>query len=814
MLKTTLIFILFAAFWSGASAQTGILQGKVSDAETQEELVGAVISIEGTQLGATSDVNGDYIIRDIPQGTYTVRCAYIGYKTVVKYQVLVEKGVLRLNFAMSFADTTLETVQITASAFQKTSQNLVSVRTVGAEQIRSNPGGNFDISRVVQTLPGVSGSVGFRNDIIVRGGGPNENVFYLDGVEIPNLNHFATQGSGGGPNGIINSVFIENVKFQSSAFGARYDNTLSSVLDFEMISGNTERFQTTIQVGASDAGLTFDTPIGKKVTALVSARVSYLQFLFKLIDLPFLPTYYDAQSKVEWKINPKTTASWIFIGAIDRFDINRPEAPDPAKFNGEDDPKFIKEQSSFFDKMQLFESIPIFNQNSYSTGLTLKRLTPRGFYNVVLSRNMLRNMIFLDTVRGNKETRIQDFNSLESENKLRVNFVNKLGDWEVNYGGTFQHGRFTNNSFLFVPAFTLTDSGWTTSTRRLEVNEEINLFKYGAYGSVSRSYFKSRLKTTFGLRVDMNSFTTDGNNPLQTLSPRGAASFALNEKWALNASTGYYAKLPPYTVLGFGSGVNRNAKYIKSLHYVFGGEYTPKADWTITAEAFLKYYYDYPVSLLDGVSLANKGGGFGVLGNEPVVSNGRGRTWGVELFTQKLLTQRVYGVASYTLFFTNFDNGPGTKLYRSAWDNRHLVSIAGGYLIGKNKTWEVAAKFRLLGGAPYTPFDTSLAARQFFLVTGTGVPDRNRFNEAQTATFHQLDVRIDKKFFFKKWSLNLFIDIQNIYASRNPGIPDFDLERDRNGNIVGTPNAENTRVRNVALDSSNIIPSFGLRAKF
>ncbi|MCS7085513.1 MAG: TonB-dependent receptor, partial [Bacteroidia bacterium] len=529
---------------------------------------------------------------------------------------------------------------------------------------------------------------------------------------------------------------------------------------------------------------------------------------------PFLPTYYDAQSKVEWKINPKTTASWIFIGAIDRFSINRPEPPDPAKFKGEDDPKFLEEQSSFFDKMQIFQSIPIFNQNSYSTGFTFKRLTPRGFYNIVLSRNLLRNMIFLDTIRDDPSTRIQDFNSLESENKLRVHFLSKLSDWEIAYGATFQHGRFTNESFLLLPAYVFTDAGWTTFTQRVVTDNELNLFKYGAYGSVSRAYFKNRLKTTFGLRVDMNSFTTGGNNPLQTLSPRGAASFALDEKWSLNASMGYYAKLPPYTLLGFGNGVNRDAKYIKSLHYVFGGECTPKTDWTISAEAFLKFYYDYPVSLLDGVSLANKGGGFGVFGNEPVVSNGRGRTWGLELFTQKLLTDRIYGLASYTLFFTNFDNGPGTKLYRAAWDNRHLVSVAGGYLLGKNKTWELAAKFRLLGGAPYTPFDTSVAAREYFLLTGRGVPDRNRFNEAETAVFSQLDVRVDKKFFFKKWSLNVFIDIQNVYAARNPGIPNFDLERDRNGAIIGAPDPGATRVRNVALDSSNIIPSFGLRVKF
>jgi len=161
-----------------------VLQGSVIDIKTKEGLIGASVFIESISKGVNTDESGNFTFRDIPQGTYTVKASYSGYKTQVQYQVLVQKGVTPINFELEEASVELEGVEILASPFTKTAENPVSIKSIGLDQIRSNPGGNFDISKVVQSLPGVSGSVGFRNDIIVRGGAPNENVFYVDG-EVP-----------------------------------------------------------------------------------------------------------------------------------------------------------------------------------------------------------------------------------------------------------------------------------------------------------------------------------------------------------------------------------------------------------------------------------------------------------------------------------------------------------------------------------------------------------------------------------------------------------------------------------------------------
>lgn len=780
-------FVFIIIFSAETQAQTGVLQGRIVDAVTSEPLIGASITIEGLKLGAQSDENGAYIIKEIPQGTYTLKAAYVGYRPLIKNQVLIERGVTQLNFELSEDSKETETVEIVGSAFSKTSQNMISVRSLGVEQIRSNPGGNFDISKVVQSLPGVSGSAGFRNDIIVRGGAPNENVFYLDGVEIPNLNHFSTQGSGGGPVGIINSVFIEKVNFQSSAFGAKYDNTLSSVLDFDMTSGNTERFQTTLQISGTEAGLTFDTPIGKKVTALVSVRRSYLQFLFKAIGLPFLPDYWDGQAKVQWRLNPKTTLTYIGIGAIDRFSFN---APDKVSLEN----KYI------------LDGLPVFEQDSYTQGATLKRLTKSGFFTVALSRNELNNRSFKHIENDVNKAFLYDFRSKEAENKLRVNFVNKIGSWEIGYGGVVQYATFTNSTYNLLP-----DLFPPAGPDTLRVKSDIGFFRYGAYGTAARAFFNNRLRATFGLRFDLNSFTEKGNNPLETLSPRLALSYAVTEKIAINASVGTYSKLPPYTILGFQTeGVdNKSARYIQATHLVLGGEYRVSDSWIVTLEGFYKIYDRYPVSVRDSVSLANLGGNFGVLGNEKIESVGKGRAYGLELFTQKMLSKRLYGTASYTLYYSEFTGFDVTKYIRSSWDNRHLASLTGGYLIGKKKTWEIAAKWRFLGPAPYTPFNES-ASIQNYIVRGEGVLDYSRINTLQSKSFSQIDLRIDKKWFFKKWSLNLFLDIQNLLSTKNPGTPNFTLKRDPATEQFVVPYVAQI----VGLESGNLIPSLGVRVKF
>lgn len=780
-----LVFIVLLGLLTTATAQTGTIEGRIVDAVSKEPLEGASVIIEKTQLGAVSDSVGYYRIKDIPQGIYSIRISFIGYQTATKNQIFVERGVTQVNIEMEEQASVSDSVVITASAFQKSSQNLVSIRSVGVEQIRSNPGGNFDISRVVQSLPGVSGSVGFRNDIIVRGGAPNENVFYLDGVEIPNINHFATQGSGGGPVGIINSLFIEKVNFQSSAFSAKYDNTLSSVLDFDMVSGNTQRFQTTLLVSGTEAGITFDTPIGKKVTFLGSARRSYLQFLFKQIGLPFLPDYWDFQGKVQWKINPKTSLTYVGIGAIDRFTLNKATDVDSAQ-------------------RYLLDGLPIFSQNSYTQGVVLKRLTPRGFYSIALSRNWLDNGSNKTDSLGRTTLR---FNSVEAENKLRINFVNKIAGWELAYGGVLQYATISNETYQVLKSFN--EPGRLDT---LQVNNSAGLFRYGAYVSLSRNYLKNRLRTNVGLRTDMNSFTNDGNNPLEAISPRASLAYRLTERWNVSASVGIYYKLPPYLLLAYQDANGRNNKdtrYIQSTHFVAGTEYQLSPSWIISVEGFYKIYDRYPINVDNGVNLANLGSDFGVYGNSKVRSTGKGKTYGFEVFTQKMLTKHLYGTASYTFYRSEFAGADESKFIRSAWDNRHLISLTGGYIFGKKQQWEFSAKWRFLGGAPYTPFDIE-ASRVYYRVAGTGVFDFNQLNTLQTGVFNQLDVRFERRWLFSKWSLNLFIDIQNALNAQNPGTPNFVLLRQPGNNEFRNPPNDYTIT---GLSSGNLIPSIGIRVK-
>ena len=772
-------------FPNDAKAQTGIIEGKVTDAVSKEPLEGVSITVEKTQLGALTNEEGLYQIKDLPQGIYSLKVSLIGYKPTTKNQIFIERGVTQVNIELEEQSTTTDSVVIIASAFQKSSQNLVSVRSVGVEQIRSNPGGNFDISKVVQSLPGVSGSVGFRNDIIVRGGAPNENVFYLDGIEIPNINHFATQGSGGGPVGIINSTFIEKVNFQSSAFSAKYDNALSSVLDFDMISGNSQRLQTTLLVSGTEAGITFDTPIGKKVTFLGSARRSYLQFLFKQIGLPFLPDYWDFQGKVQWKINPKTTLTYVGIGAIDRLTLNTSTGMDSTR-------------------RYLLDGLPVISQDSYTHGVVLKRLTPRGFYTIAVSRSAMNNRA--EKTDSTDRTSLR-FSSLEAENKLRINFVNKLKGFELAYGGILQYATISNSTFQVLKSFRDSDAIDT-----LNVNNSQGLFRYGAYVSLSRSYFSNRLRTNIGLRTDMNSFTDKGNNPLETLSPRASLAYKMTERWTVSASTGIYYKLPPYLLLSYSdpSGrTNRDARYMQCTHFVVGTEYQLTPSWIISVESFYKLYDRYPIDVRNGVSLANLGSDFGVFGNTKVSSTGKGRTYGFEAFTQKMLTKHLYGTLSYTLFWTEFSGIDADKYIRSAWDNRHLISLTGGYIFGKKQQWELAAKWRFLGGAPYTPFDIE-ASRQYYPVAGVGVLDFSQINTLQTGVFNQLDVRFEKRWFFKKWSMNIFIDIQNLLRAANPGTPNFVLLREAGSNEFKAPPNDYTIT---GLTSNNLIPSIGVRIK-
>lgn len=791
------------------SQNTGVIAGYVKDSKTQEALSGVSIGLEGTAYGTFTDDNGYYKLANIPVRSYNLVATNLGYARQIKYDVIVSSGNTNMiDFELEPVSQEIKEVNVGAPSFIRQVETPNSLKNLTTQEIKSYPGGNNDIAKVVQSLPGVSGSVGFRNDVIIRGGGPSENVYYLDGMEIPNINHFATQGSAGGPVGLLNVSFIEDVSLASSGFGAKYDNALSGVLQFKQRTGNPEKTQYNFRLGASEFAGTVEGPIAKNknLTYIVSVRRSYLQFLFKLIDLPFLPDYYDWQYKVNYKINSKNEFSVLGLGSLDLFKFNPPK-------------------KATLEQLAILDNISEYTQYTGTMGLSWKHLVKNGSMNLTFSANYLKNGI---TKYDNNDNSIDSnlrikIRSTEYEQKLRWEMNKYIGKWKWNYNAGIQQAKYTNDNYNKV----VLNLGSQSLQRVFQFNTDLAFFKMGAGMQVSRKDFDERLTTSLGLRTDMNTFMKGGMNPLKTLSPRFSASYAVSKSWNVNVSAGRYYKLPQYTILGFQDSVmengvkkleyvNKNAAYIQCDHLVAGVEYAITSTSRITIEGFYKLYNNYPVSNRDSISLANLGGNFGILGNEAISSVGKGRTYGVEFFFQQRFTKNFYAVFAYTYYYSQFSGFDTKKFIPSAWDNRNLISFTGGYKFRNN--WELGARFRYIGRQPYTPYDTA-ASRLNYAYTGAGTLDKSRYNALRLDNvYNVLDIRVDKKWNFRKWALDVYVDFQNIYQSKQPGVDSYTLLRNPDKTFAtndGKPfNGSNGIGTLVNFNSAASIPTIGMVLEF
>ena len=794
-MRTMALLLFFLLFAARARAQNpGTVAGTVRDRATQEALPGVSVTLEGTSFGTATDAEGRYRLAGVPAGAYNLRATFAGYDALLRADVAVSSGnVNTLNLEINRSPQALGEVTVTANRAIRvaTAETPLSVQRLTTEEIKSNPGGNFDISRVIQSLPGVGGggsggTAGFRNDIIIRGGAPNENVYYLDGIEVPVINHFPTQGSAGGPAGILNVSFIEDVTLSSSAFQARYDNALSSVLQFRQRDGNAERVQGNLRTSGTEVAATLEGPLTKNTTFLASARRSYLQLLFKLIDLPIRPDFYDFQFKTTTKISPKTTLTTLGLGAIDHFEIVPPKNSSPSK-------EFILRNN------------PTINQWNYTVGLDLRHLVDNGYLNLALSRTQQYSAAdqFQFGYTGQEAYRKLFARSHETENKLRADVNKRVGRWQYSYGVVGQLVHYDNNLRNRIRAEVRDGSGALVSPA-ITVNFVTNLdfVRYGLFAQATRTYgTDSRLTVSAGLRADGTSALLQGYRLDRTLSPRVSLSYALLPTLNLNASLGRYYKIPPSTILGYrdpaGRLVNEDSRYIRSDHAVAGLEWLPGAATRLTLEGFYKKYAYYPVSARDGISLANLGGDFNAIGNEAVTSTGQGRAYGAEAFFQQKLSGKLFAIISLTAFRSEFSGTDG--VYQpTAWDTRFLGSALLGYKLGRG--WELGAKYRVGGGGPYTPYDAA-ASRASYQAVGQGILDYAQLNTQRLRPFQQLDLRLDKKVSLRRLSFDFYIDVQNALLAKPVSVPTYTFERRPDNSAYTTTDGQPLRP-----DGGNAVP--------
>lgn len=799
MNQITRLFFYILLFFTPLSmlAQTGIIEGRVANKLNNEPLPFATVQIVGTTKGAQTDVDGNYKIEGLEARLYSIKVTFVGFKeqSLFEIQVLNSKPTL-LNFDLEEETSALGEVVVRASPFRKTEESPVSLRTIGVAEIARNPGGNRDISKVIQSLPGVTSTPAFRNDLIIRGGAPNENRFYLDDIEVPNINHFSTQGSTGGPVGMLNVTFIKEVDFFSGAFPANRGNSLSSVFNFRQRDGASDKFRFTGTVGSSDFGLTAEGPLSKKTTMLVSVRRSYLQLLFKAIGLPFLPTYNDMQVKFKYKPNDKNEISYIFLGAIDQFSLDTANR---------------KTESNAY----ILDNIPVSPQWNYANGITWKNFDKTGFWTFVASRNMLDNQAYKYPFNDESKPRVFDYKSQEIENKLRVERTTRLGKWKFLYGINYEFAKYNNRTLQTVNV--------RDSVIKINYSSAFSMNKYGGFAQISRQLAGDRLTLSGGLRVDGNDYNSSMQNPLNQLSPRFSLSYALTPQISFNANTGIFYQLPPYTTLGFQQNqqlVNQaNMKYIKAEHVVAGFEFNTKFDSKISIEGYFKNYSNYPFLLRNQVSLANLGADFGAIGNEPATSTSKGRTYGIEFLFQQRLYKGFYGIFAYTYGRSEFTDGKG-EYAPSAWDSRNIAVATLGYQFKRN--WEVGIKYRASSGLPYTPDAASSNIVALWQANGQAVPDYSRLNTQRTGNFNTFDFRIDKKWFGKKATWNVYLDIQNtlgaaivvpqtvlnrpLDADKRP-IAEAKIFKDANG-------VERYETKVLENKTGNATPSIGLQIDF
>ena len=790
-MKKNVLFLLLLGLLTTVSAQpTHRIKGTVIDKASRQPLEFINVLVLGLGRGGVTDAEGHFNIGEVPPGIYRLQASAVGYKTILTPEYIVSTKDLTIQIETEENLTELEGVTVTASPFRRDPESPVGLRIIGLQEIEKSPGANRDISRIVQSYPGVAFSpAGYRNDLIVRGGSPSENRFYLDGVEIPNINHFSTQGASGGPVGIINADLIREVNFYTGAFPTDRGNAMSSVLDFKLRDGDMERNSLKATLGASEVSLASNGHIGKKTSYLVSVRQSYLQFLFDMLGLPFLPTFTDAQFKLKTRFNANNELTILGLGGIDNMKLN-------TKLDGEKAEYIL----SYLPKIQ---------QETFTLGAVYRHYAGIHVQSVVVSHSYLnnRNTKYLNNDESSADNLFLKLRSVEQETKFRIENTSTFGNWKINFGANLDYSQYTNTTFQRV----YIDEG-----RTFDYHTYLGMWRWGIFGTINYATTDERFTASLGVRTDANNFSSGMKGMGDQLSPRLSLSYRLTDGLYLSGNAGLYYQLPPYTGLGFkdnnGAWVNKYLRYMSVSQESLGLSWHPGNTFELSAEGFYKQYDKIPFSIADGIPLACKGNDYGVIGNEALSSTAQGRAYGIEILMKWLIAKKLNLASSFTLFKSEYRNNKQSEYIGSAWDNRYIFNMSGTYNFPHN--WSLGMKISCIGGAPYTPYDVEKSS----LVTawnaqGRPYYDYTKYNTGRLPAFGQLDVRVDKTFYLKRCMLGFYIDLQNVTNSKFKQ-PDILMST----GVIENPSApmaeQRYKMKYITQKSGTLMPTLGITFEY
>ena len=504
-----------------------------------------------------------------------------------------------------------------------------------------------------------------------------------------------------------------------------------------------ERNSLKATLGASEVSLASNGHLGKKTSYLVSVRQSYLQFLFDMLGLPFLPTFTDAQFKLKTRFDARNELTVLGLGGIDKMKLN-------TKADDEDNEYIL----SYLPKIQ---------QETFTLGAVYRHYAGAHVQSVVASHSYLnnRNTKYQQNDESDPDRLMLRLRSTEQNTQLRLENSSSFRNWKVTVGTCLDYSQYSNTTFQKV---------YTDRAQTFDYHTYLGIMRWGLFGTVNYTSIDERFTASLGLRADANNYSAAMKDLSDQLSPRLSLSYQLTEHWSLSGNAGLYYQLPPYTALGF---KNNNGLYANkyALRYMQVSQGSVGLNWRkgdtfeVSVEGFYKDYDKIPLSVADGIPLTCKGNDYGVIGNELLTSTAQGRSYGAELLLKWLVAKKLNLASSFTLFKSEYRTDKESEYIASAWDNRFIFNLRGTYNLPRH--WSVGMKVSCIGGAPYTPYDADKSS----LVTAwnaQGKPyyDYTRYNEERLSAFTQVDIRIDKTFYLKRCMLGFYIDLQNIAGSK------------------------------------------------
>ncbi len=782
----SLLLFIFITMIYGIPGET--IEGTIIDRDTQQPLPGANVILDGTTLGAATDIEGRFTISNVPAGSYSVRVHMIGYKAQARANIhaLLNRSTT-VNMALEPTTLSGSDVVVTAGYFERVKDASTSVRSVDFEEIRSDPVGAYDILSMMQSLPSVVSGADQSNEIIVRGGSPGENLFVMDHLDIPYPVHYPSQGAGGGPITMVNTDFIEKIDFFAGSFPARYGDKLSSVMDVAVREGNRESRESKLSFDMGGFGATFEGPLTQKSSYLFSIKRSFLDFIIQQSGLMAIPKYWTFQSKIVYDISPKEKIYFNYLGGIDAIDIV-----------GEDSPQNRGAENVAYNSQQ------------HTLGLTYKNLfSKKGYLIASLAQNLVEMTVDVYTVEENAEHEtFYNGTNFERETILKADLVYKLnsslelsgGIKLVNAPNSWEFENASQEIILYgyshdttiTPAMVISEeifkneflgdsTAFIVPLQTLEYSDHLDTlidhtYKYmGIHGQV-RWKPTPLTELSLGLRGEYNAYLEKGN-----ISPRINLSQQLVHNLKLNLAMGRYYQAPFYALLMSEGKHGRDLNFYHADQIALGMEYIPREDVRMTVEVYNKRYEDMPIQAVFLDTLGRDS-------LERFENLGAGRSRGVELFLQKKFSQNWYGSFSYSYSISEGvdPRKEETTYYPWDYDYRNVVSLVGGYKIrymdydwyNKYKktlfadltSWlpiapadefEASIRLRHVGGKPYTPKVYDHNTRRWFVNAGA-------YNTDRMDDYLRFDIMLLQRFYGEKVNLVTFWDIMNVFNRDNP----------------------------------------------